>query len=485
MDWQYTTDAVGNVLEIADQINPVRGRAYDYQDYQYYLIAGVGPWGALSWTYDQSGNRLAETRDGSSIRYAYSSNATGKNLSKLVSTTGGAGDNTFNLYSYDAAGNLVYKNFGDSKARYRFNSAGRLSEMLRDGANKAPSRTQLNYDGRSYLRRSMLTPFLGAQVQDWVTRATYSSEGLLYHRSIERHPTPASPRDAPITEEDDYLFYFAGRPVAQLTSAGALVYLVADHLGTPVLATDEAGGVEWQDGFEPFGAVYSDALAVGVFLRFPGQWEDVTWAESTPGARAFYNVHRWYEPDEGHYITPDPFQQTLLAFEFGIILQLGNLYSYALQRPLVLVDPLGLVAGGSCVARWIAGGAAVGAGIGATTGAVAAAVSASTSCSFFAPGVGTLGCGIGGASAGATPGAKIGGAVGATAGFLVGTLVCQCEDDPPLMPPEPDPRTNEIDCKKVKEYCIAKCTAETLPTYEPGGDPFFLCLRQCKESFGC
>lgn len=40
-------------------------------------------------------------------------------------------------------------------------------------------------------------------------------------------------------------------------------------------------------------------------------------------------------------------------------------------------------------------------------------------------------------------------------------------------------------CQKKKKACIAKCTAETLPTQSPGGDPFFKCLGDCMREAGC
>jgi len=47
-----------------------------------------------------------------------------------------------------------------------------------------------------------------------------------------------------------YVFYLAGRPVAQLridgTGAETWTYLTTDHLGTPLVATDESGDIAWQ-----------------------------------------------------------------------------------------------------------------------------------------------------------------------------------------------------------------------------------------------
>ncbi len=361
LNWSYATDAVGNILAITDQDNPTSSRVYGYQDYQYYLISGAGPWGSLSWTYDRLGNRLTETRDGSTTSYTYSPNAAGNSSSRLASTLRDGADDTPTRYHYDAVGNLIYESRIDSKIRYRYNSAKRLSEIVRDSANKTPSKTQLGYDGRSFLSESTLTPFLGGQARDWVTSATYSSEGVLHHRSIERHATPMSPRGTPTTEGEDYVFYFAGRPVAQLatrtaTSTGSaadtaykLMFLTTDHLGTSILATNGLANTEWSGGFDPFGEDYTNSQLAEIFLRLPGQWSDETWTANNSGAVISYSLMRWYVSSTGRYNRPDPLDLELTYRDTEIkrpstVGGLGSIirYGYASANPLAFIDPTGL-----------------------------------------------------------------------------------------------------------------------------------------------
>lgn len=56
-----------------------------------------------------------------------------------------------------------------------------------------------------------------------------------------------------------------------------------------------------------------------------------------------YNVHRWYRPGTGRYTRPDPFLAGPVDRAF---LEEGyqSLYAYANNLPIVLVDPLGLLA---------------------------------------------------------------------------------------------------------------------------------------------
>jgi len=87
-------------------------------------------------------------------------------------------------------------------------------------------------------------------------------------------------------------------------------------------------------GFEPFGADYSGASDAGVFLRFPGQWDDEAWAESGVGAEAVYNLHRWYRSGTGRYTRVDP-AVTVSSTETSI-------FNYVSGNPLLYFDPLGL-----------------------------------------------------------------------------------------------------------------------------------------------
>ena len=131
------------------------------------------------------------------------------------------------------------------------------------------------------------------------------------------------------------------RPVALLereafspTDSGTLTYLTTDHLGTPVLATDDAGLEVWSGGFEPFGQDYAGAEAAGIFLRFPGQWNSDTWQQTRPEGGIYYNVHRWYGPGTGRYGRSDP---------LGLVRSRRDLFGYASAAPTTGVDKLGLV----------------------------------------------------------------------------------------------------------------------------------------------
>ncbi len=99
-----------------------------------------------------------------------------------------------------------------------------------------------------------------------------------------------------------------------------------DHLGTPQVITDSVGSVVWKADYLPFGKTVIQSLSsIENNLRFPGLYYD----EETG---LHYNWHRYYDPETGRYLTPDP-----IGLDGGI-----NLYVYASVNPTNVIDPRGL-----------------------------------------------------------------------------------------------------------------------------------------------
>lgn len=350
LDWDYTVDAMGNVTSIAD--GGTGNRIYGYQDHQYFLTSAVGPWGNLGWSYDKIGNRLSETQSGEPLPlvYSYLPNGTGGNNPKLTRIEprphgNGTGSIT---YGYDSAGNQTTQvsaglEGSGRTTTFSYSGESRLSQLTAAPGNAV---TTFQYDGRGYLREALLT--YGGSGDFERTEPTYASEGLLFSRRWRRQRTFGTPQDTSppptiVSDETAHVFYFAGRPVAQLTTGASgpgsgLVYLTADHLGTQVLATDSVGATLWSGGFTPFGASYQ-LMPPSLFLRLPGQWTDSSWEWA--GGGIYYNLYRWYEAETGRYTKPDPIglDASRRAELFG--LPAGNLFAYTDGNPITRFDPLG------------------------------------------------------------------------------------------------------------------------------------------------
>ncbi|WP_275359588.1 RHS repeat-associated core domain-containing protein [Xenorhabdus bovienii] len=111
-----------------------------------------------------------------------------------------------------------------------------------------------------------------------------------------------------------------------------LHYIVSDHQGTPREILSEAGKLVWASRLTTWGkaermpllAANDEDYHVSCNLRFAGQYEDEE-------SGLYYNRFRYYSPETGQYLTPDP---------IGLVGGL-NLYQYG-PNPLTWIDPLGL-----------------------------------------------------------------------------------------------------------------------------------------------
>ncbi|WP_035217157.1 RHS repeat-associated core domain-containing protein, partial [Desulfobulbus elongatus] len=116
-----------------------------------------------------------------------------------------------------------------------------------------------------------------------------------------------------------------GLPLAMVTADGSIYSYHTDHLGTPLRLTDSTGAVVWAADYQPFGRATLLVNTVENNLRFPGQYFDTE-------TGLHYNLNRYYDPDTGRYLTPDP-----IGLEGGV-----NVYAYVNNDPVNWVDPWGL-----------------------------------------------------------------------------------------------------------------------------------------------
>ena len=127
----------------------------------------------------------------------------------------------------------------------------------------------------------------------------------------------------------EYVYNGASRLAMADHATGAVYFFHNDQLGTPELMTDSTNTAVWEAAYDAFGeAAVNPASTVTNNFRFPGQYYD---AETG----LHYNLHRYYDPKTGRYMTPDP-----IGLAGGI-----NPYVYADGDPINVTDFLGLAAG--------------------------------------------------------------------------------------------------------------------------------------------
>ena len=237
-----------------------------------------------SWTYDRYGNRWTQTAAPSGYQQQISVDPT---------TNHAVG------FGYDAAGNLT----ADANHSYNYDAEGNLLAV--DGGGTA----KYYYDASNLRVRTDL----GSLTYD-----------LLF--DLQGHKT-AIMSGSNVVEEDTRL---DGRPLALLLS-GNLVFEHQDWLGTERLLTAGDGTESGSYTSNPFGDVFGDQGADLDPYHYAGLDHDY----ETGLEHAQF---REYASAGGRWMSPDPYAG---SYDWSNPQSL-NRYSYALNDPQSLSDPLGL-----------------------------------------------------------------------------------------------------------------------------------------------
>jgi len=303
----YQYDALGN------RTSRIEGTATDTYGYDVASNRIMSIQGAnnLAYDYDANGNILTDTlhqytyddrnRMVHADHTAYSINALGQRVSKVVTSLNQPGDANGDGLFDQADFNLVVQHILGNQ------SATGTPDCTADGA----------IDVRGLVCINSLIDS-GAQPVT-VTNFVYAEDGKLLGAYRED--------GTPISE----IIYLQDLPVAVINQ-GAVYYIHTDHLGTPLLLMDATNTVRWSAEYDPFGKATvnedpdGDGSSVRFNLRSPGQYYD----EETG---LHYNYFRYYDPSTGRYITADP-----IGFDGGDL----NLYAYVHNNPLLYIDPTGL-----------------------------------------------------------------------------------------------------------------------------------------------
>lgn len=122
--------------------------------------------------------------------------------------------------------------------------------------------------------------------------------------------------------------WLGDKPIAVIYGSGTtskIYYIISDGQNTPRRLIDSTShAVVWSWDSTAFG-LGNPTGSVTFNLRFPGQYYDV-------GTNQFYNHNRFYNPELGRYMEPDP-----IGLEGGL-----NPYAYAGSDPINKIDSTGL-----------------------------------------------------------------------------------------------------------------------------------------------
>ncbi|MBL8499394.1 MAG: RHS repeat protein, partial [Nitrosomonas sp.] len=274
-------DAASRIINTADTNNPVYNRSYDY-DALDRLTSQSDNSGFKLWGYDASSNRTTAQFGGTGYPYTIASTS-----NRLANAAGPV----MKTYNYDAAGHPL----SDGATTFTWNAAGKLLSTVKNGKTHVYRYNAL--DQRISKNGPLSSSFF----------FFYDSTGQLIGEYRD-DATTTQPNDWLVRQETIWLEDIPVAVIKKPTATGPIqiYYIHTDHLNTPRVIVDQGNTIVWRwENNHAFGANLSDEDPDGnsqsfeYNLRFPGQYFDKE-------TNLHYNYFRYYEPETGRYISPDP-----------------------------------------------------------------------------------------------------------------------------------------------------------------------------------
>lgn len=303
-----TYDAAGRITNTVDT-NPIYNRSFDY-DAGNRLISQSDNTSFKLWSYDANSNRT-QAQAGGSSHPPYTLDVASNRLLNVIAPIG-------KTYTYDAAGNPL----SDGATTFTWNAAGTLASTVR---NAKTHTYKTNALGERISKNGPLSSKFSF---------FYDSQGQLIGEYRDNSSTATPTDDWLVRQETIWLEDIPVAVIKKPTATSPIqVYTIhADHLNTPRVIVNASNIPVWRwDNVHAFGSNLPDEDPDGnsqlfeYHPRFPGQYFDKE-------TNLHYNYFRYYEPETGRYISPDP-----IGLAGGL-----NVYGYALQNPLSYTDPDGL-----------------------------------------------------------------------------------------------------------------------------------------------
>ncbi|GLY75710.1 hypothetical protein Airi01_039770 [Actinoallomurus iriomotensis] len=331
--------------ESAGQIRPLEHRSYEYGATGRIVGIEDQAFGARRFTLDASGRVTKITASEWAELYSYDS------AQNLTASTQGprGGSGADSLVEREYAGTLIRR---AGTMRYEHDADGRMTLRQQRRMSAGPKTWRYGWDADDRLVR-VVTP----DGQEWryrydaigrrIAKQRLSRDGNSVEEQItfawdgvvlaEQAHMRGEPSGAAVVHATTWE-YAPGecRPIGQVTHTSLrdapqesidqrFYAIVSDLVGSPAELIDADGRIARRPRFTLWGASASGDETFPCPLRFPGQYYD---AETG----FHYNLHRYYDPNNGRYLSADP---------LGLV-PAPNPYGYT-TNPTAQIDPLGLV----------------------------------------------------------------------------------------------------------------------------------------------
>jgi RHS repeat-associated protein len=308
----YKTGAASDILNLSyDYTTGVSGNNGQAQVIRYYTSPGVedttkseyfsydnwarlsaahtgtvdsiaGTW-SLSWTYDRLGNRLSQTLNGGNVSIGQPQFTVDQNTNRITNTG----------YTYDLAGNMTH----DANIAYGYDGANRMIS-----ANNGSTLATYIYFGPFRIKKV---------VSSTATISIYSG-----NRPIAEYTNGSLSKE----------YIYSGLSLLATISAGVATYHHPDHLSNRA-ETDSSGNPARSYGHFPFGETWYETGT-------PDPWKFTVYGHDSE-SNLDYATFRFFGSGLGRFASVDP--------EAGILEmpQSLNRYTYSMNDPINLTDPLG------------------------------------------------------------------------------------------------------------------------------------------------
>jgi RHS repeat-associated protein len=299
----------GRCISIRDQYFPWES-GYPYYNYDYNddgTISGCKYWnGKDSFSYDADGRLTSWTHDNNQQNYTY--DAAGNLLTKGSMTFNYNGSNEITGFNYDQNGNMTR----DGSFNYNYNALNQLVQVNKVSDGSLVATYTYNHDG---LRRSK-TVYAGSN--QGTTNYNWDAFGQLIKE---------------IGPNGTYYYYYASGKLIAFNNNGQL-YIVHDNLRGDVISlsmTDNYGNTDYYNkyDYDPWGNTICEEESVKSPFRYAGYYYDKE-------TGLYYLKSRYYSPTLGRFLTRDGYGYIKYKDP-----QTLNLYAYAGNNPVSIVDPNG------------------------------------------------------------------------------------------------------------------------------------------------